>query len=101
MVDQTKHGIPDVITENHAKKYEIETEKKFQAWLEVVPSCLQIGKRMTLISSNTYLTYKEGENNMFLIIREKTFSQTLKVVLVSLGSTSQRNAEEKEKRLGN
>ena len=37
MVDQTKHGIPDVITENHAKKYEIETRKKFQAWLEECP----------------------------------------------------------------
>jgi len=37
MVDQTKHGIPDVITENHAKKYEIETRKKFQTWLEECP----------------------------------------------------------------
>ena len=37
MADQTKHGIPDVITENHAKKYENETRKKFQAWLEECP----------------------------------------------------------------
>ena len=37
MADQTKHGIPDVITENHAKKYENETRKKFQTWLEDCP----------------------------------------------------------------
>ena len=37
MVDQTKNGISDVITENHAKKYENETRKKFQTWLEDCP----------------------------------------------------------------
>ena len=40
---------------------------------KIVPSCMQVGERTTLITSNTYLTYREGENNMFLIIREQEF----------------------------
>ena len=38
---------------------------------KIVPSCMQVGERTTLITSNTYLTYRDGENNMFLIIREQ------------------------------
>jgi len=37
MSDQTKHGISEVISENHARRYENETRKKFQAWLEECP----------------------------------------------------------------
>ena len=29
---------------------------------KIVPSCMQVGERTTLITSNTYLTYKEGGN---------------------------------------
>lgn len=37
MVDQTKHGISDVISENHARRYENETRRKFETWLEDCP----------------------------------------------------------------
>jgi len=34
MNDQTRHRIAEVISENHAKRYENETRKKFEKWLE-------------------------------------------------------------------
>ena len=37
MSDQTRWRIPEVISENHAKRYENETRKKFQTWLEDCP----------------------------------------------------------------
>ena len=37
MSDQTRWRIPEVISENHARRYENETRKKFQAWLEDCP----------------------------------------------------------------
>ena len=38
MSDQTRWRIPEVISENHAKRYENETRKKFQKWLEDCPA---------------------------------------------------------------
>jgi hypothetical protein len=37
MNDQTRHRIAEVISENHAKKYKIDTRKKFEKWLEECP----------------------------------------------------------------
>ena len=37
MNDQTRHRIAEVISENHAKRYENETRKKFETWLENCP----------------------------------------------------------------
>ena len=37
MNDQTRHRIAEVISENHAKKYEADTRKKFEKWLEDCP----------------------------------------------------------------
>jgi hypothetical protein len=37
MNDQTRHRIAEVISENHAKKHENETRKKFETWLEDCP----------------------------------------------------------------
>lgn len=37
MNDQTRHGIDEVISENHAKKYKLDTRKKFEKWLEECP----------------------------------------------------------------
>ena len=73
--------------------------KNFKHGWRIVPLCLQIGERTTLISSNTYLTYKEGENNMFLIIREKTFeTPTIESCFSIVGQyKSQKDAEEKRK----
>jgi len=37
MNDQTRHRIAEVISENHARRYENETRKKFETWLEDCP----------------------------------------------------------------
>lgn len=37
MNDQTRHRIAEVISENHARRYENETRKKFETWLENCP----------------------------------------------------------------
>ena len=37
MSDQTRWRIPEVISENHAKRYENETKKLFERWLEKCP----------------------------------------------------------------
>tara|TARA_R110002020_G_scaffold10079_3_gene39114 strand:+ start:345 stop:539 length:195 start_codon:yes stop_codon:yes gene_type:complete len=37
MNDQTRHGIDGVISENHAKKHQADTRKKFEKWLEECP----------------------------------------------------------------
>jgi len=37
MNDQTRHRIAEVISENQAKRYENETRKKFETWLENCP----------------------------------------------------------------
>jgi len=37
MNDQTRHGIDGIISENHAKKHQADTRKKFEKWLEECP----------------------------------------------------------------
>jgi|TARA_R110000822_G_scaffold2852_4_gene13250 hypothetical protein len=37
MSDQTRYGIDEIISENHAKKYQADTRKKFEKWLEECP----------------------------------------------------------------
>jgi hypothetical protein len=42
MTDQTKWGIDEVVSQNRAKKYENETKKKFEKWLEQSPVEYQV-----------------------------------------------------------
>ena len=37
MSDQTRYGIDGIISENHAKKHQADTRKKFEKWLEECP----------------------------------------------------------------
>ena len=42
MTDQTRWGIDEVMSQNRAKKYENETRKKFEKWLEQCPVEYQV-----------------------------------------------------------
>ena len=42
MTDQTRWGIDEVMSHNRAKRYENETKKKFEKWLEKCPVEYQV-----------------------------------------------------------
>tara|TARA_R110001599_G_scaffold256498_1_gene456750 strand:+ start:669 stop:869 length:201 start_codon:yes stop_codon:yes gene_type:complete len=66
MNDQTRHGIDEVISENHAKKYKIDTRKKFEKWLEECPvlyanNDIPFGNDPDIVSYKFKITMRRGK----------------------------------------